>query len=58
VTNETWTSSDLHLLVKSTSYELTNIVQGPPPAELFKIVVPPEYTVRDRPNITVKGTIR
>jgi len=46
IINEQWTSDDLHVLVKSvntdprfanSSYELTNIVQGPPDPALFQI---------------------
>jgi len=51
--NETWTSEDLHIPIKSTNtdprfgastYELTNMVQAASSAELFQI--PPGYTVK------------
>jgi hypothetical protein len=57
---ETWTSSDLHILVKSidsdprfgtSTYELTNIVQAAPNAALFKVEAPPGYTVRMQQGI-------
>jgi hypothetical protein len=53
VVTETWSSDALGVLVKSmnsdprfgtTTYELTNIVQGPPNPALFEI--PGDYTVR------------
>jgi hypothetical protein len=53
VVNETWTSEDLHMSIKSmntdprfgtSTYELANIVQAAPSAELFQ--VPAGYTVR------------
>ena len=52
VTNERWFSSEIQMLVKSvnsdprfgtTTYQLTNISQGEPPANLFQI--PADYTV-------------
>jgi hypothetical protein len=55
VTQETWTSPDLHVLIKSvssdprfgrTTYDLTNIVQAAPASALFQTQVPPGYTVR------------
>jgi hypothetical protein len=62
VTEETWTSPDLHVLVKSesydprfgrTTYNLTNIVQTPPPAALFELLIPPGYKVQNiYPNLT------
>ncbi len=54
VVNETWYSSDLQMVVKSsnsdprfgnTSYELTNIVRSEPDPSLFE--VPSDYTVSD-----------
>jgi hypothetical protein len=53
VVNETWTSEDLHMLIKSinsdprfgtSTYELTNIVQAAPSADLFQI--PAGYSVK------------
>jgi hypothetical protein len=53
VVNETWTSEDLHMLIKSmnsdprfgtSTYELTNIVQAAPSADLFQI--PAGYAVK------------
>jgi len=62
VVNETWTSEDLHMLIKSmnadprfgtSTYELTNIVQAAPSAELFQI--PPGYTVQKNFTMSVVG---
>jgi hypothetical protein len=52
---ETWTSVDLHILVKSTdsdprfgtsTYDLTNITQAAPDATLFRLDVPSGYDVK------------
>jgi hypothetical protein len=57
IVNERWSSDDLQLLVKSTSfdprfgdttYQLTNIVQVPPDPSLF--VIPADYTVPEKKN--------
>jgi hypothetical protein len=55
VVNETWTSEDLHMLIKSmnsdprfgkSDYELSNIVRAAPSADLFQI--PAGYTVKQQ----------
>jgi hypothetical protein len=56
ITTETWYSPGLKVLVMSktndprmgeTTYKLTNIQRGDPPASLFQI--PDDYTVKDQP---------
>ena len=64
VVNETWTSEDLHMLIKSknsdprfgtSTYELTNIVQAAPSAALFQI--PAGYTVKQNYQAGFKGNL-
>jgi len=61
VTSETWYSSDLQMVVKSsnsdprfgdTSFELTNIVRSEPDPSLFQI--PADYTVIEPKAVTTR----
>jgi hypothetical protein len=64
---ETWTSADLHILVRSidsdprsgtSTYELTNIIRAAPDPALFLMDVPAGYTERQQQKIQGRLVLR